>query len=195
MNKVLREREVLSSPILYHPGRKMRPIMLGVVFEFATKSTWAVGLAIRQIIDPVSLEGLDNLSRELIVGRLDIIRGEIDEALLLARKLGDVVHILSSRNGWSFNVGEPSVLLLPKRNKDHGRTLEKLAEEYALLAFMREIHPVESEAELAVVPDFHQGRRERLRQPGYAHINPNAQPEIPKPWMLPPVVWRVPVDS
>jgi hypothetical protein len=191
MSKAPKDKEVLSSAVLYRPSLTANPVALGALVEFVANDVWSVGLAMRQVIDPALVAALDQLSREMIEGRLAIIRGEIDDVLTLARRPGDVLHLLSARNGWAFNVTYPQPLQIVHDKADAKLAVERLTDKYVLLAYTRVIQRARIELPVSII------EKARTLIPYYHHSDATPSdldpvPEMP-PWMMPPIYWRVPI--
>jgi hypothetical protein len=164
-------------------GRRSRPINLGALMEFAVNNTWAVGLAMRHDVDRAALESLSALSRTLIETRMDIMRGEVEAALGVAQRPGDVLRILSERNPWSFHVAPPQPMSVPARDAAAAPSVEGLAEKHVLLAFSRAILPA------------HATQGGRAARPAQARPTADISKEIPPAWMVPTIFWRLPIGD
>jgi hypothetical protein len=169
--------------VQYRPdpaGRRIEPINLGVLMEFATNNTWAVGLAVRQEVDRAALQGLSELSRRLIAARIDIMKGEVAAALRAAQRPGDVVRILSERNPWSFHVAPPETVTVPAHGAAAAPTIEGVAEKHVLLAFSRAVLPA---------------RAARSARQSQARHAAEISAEVPPAWMLPTIFWHLPIGD
>jgi hypothetical protein len=194
MSKAPKKVELMFSAIQYRPTLSdtgAKPISLGVLLEFAVNDIWVVGLAMRHAVDKAATEALDPLSRELIDARMEIIKGEVDDALNAARRPGDVLRILSDRNGWSFSVARPQPLSIPTRESATVPTIEKLAEQYVLMEYRRALLPTS----LILPARATKGARRAAAQGQPVHTVPETPPEVPLPWMLPTVYWRAPLGG
>lgn len=184
-----KSRKFMLSGILYRPGKDIAPIPLGAVIEFTTPKTWVVAAVIRHIIDPASLSGLSQLSRELIDARVDVIQGEMDDAMTAAREPGDVLKALAARNEWSFNVTTPHEFVVPSRAGDARKTSDQLAEEYAVIGYARVIAPVSARLREEQAPKT---KRPTIRMSEPVMALP---PETPPPWMVKSRVYQVPLTG
>ncbi len=83
-------------------------IYLGTIFEFSTRDFWVVALSTRVDVAPETLDGVDELSRDVIKNISQIIKDDILRALPNAEEQGDVLATIAAQNSWSITVGSPS---------------------------------------------------------------------------------------
>jgi hypothetical protein len=182
-----RKPNVTFSAVQYRAdlsGQRIKPINLGVLMEFVAENIWTVGMAMLHTVDAAAVQDLDPISRELIEGRVNVIRSEMSAALKAARRPGDVLRLLAEHNPWAFHIMQPETVVLPV-NKLDAVTVEKFAEKYVLEAYARKLHP-----EPVIV-----GRRLaslRARQATTAAMVPA---EAPPAWMLPTEFLRAPLAA
>jgi len=179
--------KALFSSIQYRPDpacELIRPINLGVAMEIASGSIWIVGLALRHSVNADLLEGLSQLSRELIEARAEVIHSEISAALDAARHPGDVLRVLARDNSWAFHVTVPKAVATNIKAKTSATDIEKAAKEYIFKAYAKEFPPVR------IKKTAPENQRPSARR---GHIIPTGVPaQTPPAWMTPPIFWRVP---
>ena len=108
--------KVWLSQVQYRPdpaeGQK-GVIPLGLLIEFNTPKYWAVGCMVRAGLDQAKLAGLDELTRNILEHRGDVIARELEQVLPKAKKPGDALTLLSANNRWSIYVSRPQTLDVP----------------------------------------------------------------------------------
>jgi hypothetical protein len=77
-------------------------IGLGFLIEFTTDKYWVVSAIMRAGIQEGQLASLDDLAKQLLEHRSDVIAKEINRVLPLAREPGEALALLSASNPWSM---------------------------------------------------------------------------------------------
>ena len=103
-------------------------IGLGFLIEFTTDKYWVVSAIMRAGIQEGQLAGLDDLAKQVLEHRSDVIAKEINRVLPLAREPGEALAFLSASNPWSLHVLEPREIEATAGAAD--ASVETIQEEY-----------------------------------------------------------------
>ena len=156
-------------------------IGLGFVIEFTTDKYWVVTAVMRAGIEDAQLAELDDLAKQMLQHRSEVVQKEIDRALPSAKEPGQALAFLSASNPWSLHVSEPREIEAAVETTD--ASVERIEEELMFSVYWTRWLPVVQAREAA------QAVREPLRRASAQesrNVVPRVPADVPPPWLLPP---------
>jgi hypothetical protein len=154
-------------------------IGLGFVIEFTTDKYWVVTAVMRAGIEDAQLAGLDDLAKQMLQHRSEVIQKEIDRVLPSTKEPGQALAFLSASNPWSLHVSEPREIEAVVEATD--ASVERIEEEFMFSVYWTRWLPVVQAREAA------RAVREPLRRaPESSNVVPRLPADVPPPWLLPP---------
>src|SRR5438477_4518738 len=139
----------MSAPKVWFSTIEYRPsppdpetgvIGLGFVIEFTTDKYWVVTAVMRAGIEVPELAGLDNLARQVLQHRLEVIQKEIDRVAALAKEPGQVLASLFTSNPWSLHISEPKEIEASIEIAD--ASVERVQDEYVFSVYETQWLPI-----------------------------------------------------
>jgi hypothetical protein len=127
-------------------------------------------------IQDAQLAGLDDLARQVLQHRAEVIQKEIDRVLPSAKEAGQVLVFLSTSNPWSLHVSEPREIEVTVETTD--ASVERIQEEYVFSVYRTRWLPAVQAREAAA------RQRAPVQEP--SNVAPRIPADAPPPWLLPP---------
>jgi hypothetical protein len=177
-------RKAWFSTIEYRPNAadpETGVIGLGFVIEFTTDKYWVVTAVMRAGIEDAQLADLDDLAKQVIQHRSDVIQKEIARVLPSAKEPGQALAFLSAANPWSLHVSEPRMIEATVDTPD--ASVERIEEEFMFSVYWASWLPAVQAREAGRVVRVPQ-QRAPAQEPGDGMARVPA--DVPQPWLLPP---------
>lgn len=189
-------RRVWFSTVEYRPNpvdAQTGVIGLGFLIEFTTDKYWVVSAIMRAGIDEVDLAGTDDLAKQVLEHRSDVIAKEISRVLPLAREPGQALPLVSASNLWSFHVSEPREIQATARPAD--ATVDAIQEEYVYAIYLTQWLPDVQAREAAQAAARRLSTHVIVQRPGLNSVTARTTVDVPPPWLLTPTAIIRPLDS
>jgi hypothetical protein len=175
-------RKAWFSTIEYRPNAadpETGVIGLGFVIEFTTNRYWVVTAVMRAGLDDAQLADLDDLARQVLQHRSEVIQKEIARVLPSVEEPGQALAYLSASNPWSLHVSEPREIEAAVETTDP--SIERIEEEFMLSVYWTSWLPAVQahEARRVVHVPQQRARVEEL-------VIPRVPSDVSPPWLLPP---------
>jgi hypothetical protein len=182
-------RNLWFSTVEYRPDpidAETGVIGLGFLIEFTTEKYWVVSAVLRAGIEDPQLAGLDDLAKQVLQHRSEVISKEINRVLPFAHEPGQALSLLAASNPWSLHISEPREIEVTAKASD--ASFESIQEEYAYSIYWTTWLPAVQAREAAQAAA---GREPPLRartQRTELNLTPAARAlaDAPPPWLLPP---------
>jgi hypothetical protein len=182
-------RKLWFSTVEYRPNpfdAETGVIGLGFLIEFTTDKYWVVSAVLRAGIEDPQLAGLDDLAKQVLQHRSEVISKEINRVLPFAHEPGQALSRLAASNPWSLHISEPREIEVTAEASD--ASVESIQEKYAYSIYWTDWLPSVQKQEAAYAAA---GREPPLRaraQGAGLNLTPAARTpaEVPQPWLLPP---------
>jgi hypothetical protein len=160
-------------------------IGLGFLIEFTTDKYWVVSAIMRAGIQEGQLAGLDDLAKQVLEHRSDVIAKEINRVLPLAREPGEALAFLSASNPWSLHVLEPREIEATAGAAD--ASVETIQEEYVYAIYRTRWLPAVQAREAAQGGAGRQPQTRIIAQRPELNAAAAARTptDVPPPWLLP----------
>jgi|HubBroStandDraft_6_1064221.scaffolds.fasta_scaffold1132122_1 hypothetical protein len=160
-------------------------IGLGFLIEFTTDKYWVVSAIMRAGIQEGQLASLDDLAKQLLEHRSDVIAKEINRVLPLAREPGEALALLSASNPWSLHVSEPREIEATAGAAD--ASVETIQEEYVYAIYRTRWLPAVQAREAAQGGAGRQPPTRVIAQRPELNAAAAARTpaDVPPPWLLP----------
>jgi hypothetical protein len=176
-------RKLWFSTVEYRPNpvdAEAGVIGLGFLIEFTTDKYWVVSAVLRAGIEDPQLAGLDDLAKQVLQHRSEVISKEINRVLPFAHEPGQALSRLAASNPWSIHISEPIEIAVTVEAS--AASIERVQEEYAYSIYWTTWLPVVQAREAA---QARAGRGPPLRT---RNLTPAARipADVPRPWLLPP---------
>ena len=155
-------------------------IPLGVLLEFTTSDQWVIGMVMRAAVDNSQLGAADELTRQILENRSEVLSNEVRRILSRVDTPGQALALLASSNPWSINIAAPRELQV-SGVASAAASVEQRVEEFVVLLHSKRMWPRVPEA--------------RRPREAIVEVVPSALHapvlDIPPPWMLPAkAIWK-----
>jgi hypothetical protein len=183
-------RKLWFSTVEYRPNpadAETGVIGLGFLIEFTTDKYWVVSAVLRAGIEDPELAGLDDLAKQVLQHRSEVISKEINRALPFAHEPGQALDRLASSNPWSLHISEPREIEVPAEASDVA-SVESIQEECAYSIYWTRWLPAMQAREVAYA-EAERARLLRRTQRSDLTLTSSAgrmPTDILPPWLLPP---------
>jgi hypothetical protein len=184
-------RKLWFSTVEYRPNpadAETNVIGLGFLIEFTTPKYWVVSAVLRAGIEDLLPASLDDLAKQVLQHRSEVISKEINRVLPFAREPGQALSRLAASNPWSLYISEPREIEVTAETGN--ASVESAQEEYAYFIYWTRWLPA-VQAREAVSAAAEPGPPLPVRtQPAARTLV-----DVPPPWLLPPAAVIRPLNQ